>query len=46
MHQQWIVEGRFEIEKQLLVFQVRIILKTKKLSEVEIEALRRKVTTP
>ena len=46
MHQHWIVEGRFEIEKKLLAFQVRSILKTKKLSEVEIEALRRKVTTP
>ena len=42
--------GRFEIERQYLAYQVRCIqvrciLKTKKLSEVEIEALREKVRT-
>ena len=37
--------GRFEIERQYLAYQVRRILKTKKLSEVEIEALRQKVRT-
>ena len=46
MHQYWIVEGRFDIEEQHLAYQVRSILKTKELSEVEIEALRQKVTTP
>ena len=46
MHQYWIEKGRFEIEGQHLACQVRSILKTKKLSEVEMEALRQKVTTP
>ena len=40
MRQYWIEEGRFEIEEQHQACQVRSILKTKKLSEVEIEALR------
>ena len=46
IHRYWIEEGRFEIEEQHLTCQVRSILKTKKLSEVEIEALNQKVTTP
>ena len=45
MHQYWKKGGRFEIEEQHPACQVRSILKTKKLSEVEIEALRPKVTT-
>ena len=45
MHQYWKEGGRFEIEEQHPACQVRSILKTKKLSEVEIEALRPKVTT-
>ena len=36
---------RFEIEEQHLACQVRSILKTKKLSEVEIETLRGKIAT-
>ena len=40
MHQYWIEKGRSETEEQHLACQVRSILKTKKLSEVEIEALR------
>ena len=46
MHQHWIDRGRFEIEEQHPACQIRSILKSKKLSEVEIEALRPKVTTP
>ena len=46
MHQYWIHRGRFEIEEQHPACQIRSILKSKKLSEVEIEALRPKVTTP
>ena len=46
MHQYWTEEGSFEIEEQHLAYQVRSILKTKKLSEYEIEALRQNVTTP
>ena len=46
MHQYWIEGGRFEIEEQHPACQVRSILKTKKMSEVEMEALRQKVTTP
>ena len=45
MHQYWIEEGRFDIEEQHLTCQVRSKLKTEKLSEVEIETLRWKVTT-
>ena len=46
MHQYWIEEGRFDIEEQHLTCQIRSKLKTEKLSEVEIEALRWEVTTP
>ena len=45
MHQYWMEDGRFEIKEQHQACQVRSILKTKKLSEVETEALRRKVLT-
>ena len=45
MHQYWKEDGRFEIKEQHQVCQVRSILKTKKLSEVEMDALRRKVLT-
>ena len=43
MHQYWMEDGRFEVKEQHQACQVRSILKTKKLSEVETEALRRKV---
>ena len=43
MHQCWKEEGSFEIEEQHLACQVRSILKTKKLPEFKIAALRRKV---
>ena len=46
IHQYWIEGGRVEIEEKHLPCQVRNILKTKKFLKVEIEALRRKVTTP
>ena len=46
MHQYWTEEGSFEIEEQHLACQVRSVLKTKKLSEFEIEDLRQNVTTP
>ena len=46
MHQNWIKEGRFEIEEKYLACRIRSILMTKKLSEIEIEALSLKVTTP
>ena len=46
MHQYWIEEGRFDIGEQHLTCQDRSKLKTEKLSEVEIEALRWEVTTP
>ena len=46
LQQYWIEEGRFEIEKQNLGCQIRSILKNKRLSEIEIEAFRRKVRTP
>ena len=46
MHQYWIEEGRFDTEEQHLTCQIRSKLKTEKLSEVEIEALRWEVTTP
>ena len=45
MHQYWIEEGRFWIEEQHLACHVRSIVKTNKWSKVEIETLRRKVTT-
>ena len=45
MHQYWIEEGRFDTEEQHLTCQIRSKLKTEKLSEVEMEALRWKVTT-
>ena len=37
MHQYWIEKGRFEIKEQHLAFQVRSMLKTKKLSKINIE---------
>ena len=46
MYQYWIEECRFETEEQHLACQVGSILKTKTSSEVEIEALRKKVTIP
>ena len=46
MHQYWIEGGRVEIEEKHLPCQVRNVLKTKKFLKVEIDALRRKVTTP
>ena len=45
MYHYWIEEGRFEIEEQHLACQVRNILKIKRFSEVEIEALRQNLTT-
>ena len=39
-------KGRFEIKVRHLVSQVRSILKTKILPELEIEAFRRRLTTP
>ena len=41
MHQYWIEECRFEIQEQHLACQVGSILKTKKLSEVEIHWVNR-----
>ena len=45
MHQNWTEKGRFEIKVRHLACQVRSILKTKILPELEIEAFRRKLTT-
>ena len=45
MHQYWIEEGIFGIEEQHLACHVRSIVKTNKWSKVEIQTLRRKVTT-
>lgn len=46
MYQYWKEEGNVEIEEQHLARQFRSILKTEKLSKVEIEALSQKLTAP
>ena len=43
MHQYWKDYGLFELEEQHLACQVRSILKTGKLSKVEIEGLKRQI---
>ena len=43
MHQSWKDYGLFELEEQHLACQVRSILKTGKLSKVEIEGLKRQI---
>ena len=46
MHQNWTEKSRFEIKVRHLTCQVRSILKTKILTELEIEAFGWKLTTP
>ena len=41
MHQYWKDDGLFEVQEQYLAYQLRSILKTVKLSKVEIERLKR-----
>ena len=43
MHQYWKHNGLFELQEQHLVYQVRSIWKTGKLSKVEIERLKRQI---
>ena len=43
MHQYWKDDGLFELQEQHLAYQVRSILKTGKLSKVEIERLKRQI---
>ena len=43
MHQYWKDDGLFELQEQHLTYQVRSILKTGKLSKVEIECLKRQI---
>ena len=43
MHQYWKNYGLFELEEQHLACQVRSILKTRKLSKVGIEGLKRQI---
>ena len=43
IHQHWKDDGLFELQKQHLAYQVRSILKTGKLSKVEIERLKRQI---
>ena len=43
MHQYWKDDGVFELQGQHLAYQVRIILKTGKLSKVAIEHLKREI---
>ena len=43
IHQYWKEDGLFELQEQHLAYQVRSILKTGKLSTVEIERLKRQI---
>ena len=43
IHQYWKDDGLFELQEQHLAYQVRSILKTGKLSKVEIERLKRQI---
>ena len=43
MYQCWKDDGLFELQEQHLAYQVRSILKTGKLSKVEIERLKRQI---